>query len=96
MAADRCVSGGKGWRRTKSLFLDIVLQREINGIQLASKIRDYDPDGFIVYVTVRDDMIPDTLSAMTTPTGFISKTNMFDKAKFVPEVQRVLQVVKNG
>ncbi|WP_236723754.1 response regulator [Lactiplantibacillus plantarum] len=75
-------------------FLDIVLQREINGIQLACKIRDYDPDGFIVYVTVRDDMIPDTLSAMTTPTGFISKTNMFDKAKFVPEVQRVLQVVK--
>ncbi|AWI41102.1 DNA-binding response regulator [Lactiplantibacillus plantarum] len=80
--------------RPNLYFLDIVLQREINGIQLASKIRDYDPDGFIVYVTVRDDMIPDTLSAMTTPTGFISKTNMFDKAKFVPEVQRVLQVVK--
>ena len=42
-----------------NLFLDIVFTREINGIQLASKIRDYDPDGFIVYVTVRDDMIPD-------------------------------------
>ena len=75
-------------------FLDIVLQRANHGHSVASKIRDYDPDGFIVYVTVRDDMIPDTLSAMTTPTGFISKTNMFDKAKFVPEVQRVLQVVK--
>lgn len=75
-------------------FLDIVLQRELNGIQLASKIRDYDPDGFVVYVTVRDDMMPATLSAMTTPTGFISKTNMFDKEKFIPEVQAVLRVIK--
>ena len=75
-------------------FLDIVLQREINGIQLAAKIRDYDPDGFVIYVTVRDDMMPDTLSAMTTPTGFISKTNMFNKEKFIPQVQQVLQVVK--
>lgn len=75
-------------------FLDIVLQREINGIQLASKIRDYDPDGFIVYVTVRDDMMPATLSAMTTPTGFISKTHMFDKAAFIPEVRSVLQVIQ--
>ncbi|MDO7805083.1 LytTR family DNA-binding domain-containing protein [Lactiplantibacillus pentosus] len=75
-------------------FLDIVLQREINGIQLASKIRDYDPDGFVVYVTIRDDMMPETLSAMTTPTGFISKANMFDETKFVPQVQQVLEVVK--
>ncbi|WP_318765601.1 LytR/AlgR family response regulator transcription factor [Lactiplantibacillus carotarum] len=75
-------------------FLDIVLQREINGIQLASKIRDYDPDGFVVYVTVRDDMMPQTLSAMTTPTGFISKTNMFDQDKFIPQVHQVLQVIK--
>lgn len=75
-------------------FLDIVLQREINGIQLASKIRDYDPDGFVVYVTIRDDMMPQTLSAMTTPTGFISKTNMFDKDKFIPQVRQVLEVIK--
>lgn len=75
-------------------FLDIVLQREINGIQLASKIRDYDPDGFIVYVTIRDDMMPETLSAMTTPTGFISKTNMFDRDRFIPQVRQVLQVIK--
>lgn len=75
-------------------FLDIVLQREINGIQLASRIRDFDPDGFIVYVTVRDDMMPATLSAMTTPTGFISKTNMFNKDKFIPQVHQVLEVIK--
>ncbi|RRK10648.1 DNA-binding response regulator [Lactiplantibacillus garii] len=75
-------------------FLDIVLQREINGIQLASRIRDYDPDGFIVYVTVRDDMMPETLSAMTTPTGFISKANMFDREHFIPQVHQVLQVIK--
>ncbi|MFC6182278.1 LytR/AlgR family response regulator transcription factor [Lactiplantibacillus daowaiensis] len=75
-------------------FLDIVLKQTTNGIELASKIWDYDPDGFIVYVTVRDDMMPATLSAMTTPTGFISKVDMFDKAKFVPRVRKVLQVIK--
>ena len=75
-------------------FLDIVLKQATNGIELASAIRNYDPDGFIIYVSVRDDMLPETLSAMTTPTGFISKADMFDKAKFVPRVTRVLQVIK--
>ncbi|WP_048000330.1 LytR/AlgR family response regulator transcription factor [Lactiplantibacillus herbarum] len=75
-------------------FLDIVLQHDITGIELASKIRDYDPDGFVIYVTVRDDMMPDTLSAMTAPTGFISKVDMFDEEVFVPKVREVLEVVK--
>jgi len=75
-------------------FLDIVLQHDINGIELASKIRDYDPNGFVVYVTVRDDMMPATLSAMTAPTGFISKVDMFDSDIFVPKVRQVLEVVK--
>ncbi|MFB9770352.1 LytR/AlgR family response regulator transcription factor [Lactiplantibacillus modestisalitolerans] len=84
----------KASRGPNLYFLDIVLQREINGIQLASKIRDYDPDGFIVYVTVRDDMMPATLDAMTTPTGFISKANMFDVVHFAPQVRQVLEVIK--
>lgn len=76
-------------------FLDIVLKEEAtNGIELAAKIRDYDPDGFIVYVTARDDLMPNTVNAMTTPTGFISKLEMFDKAKFVPQVRDVLTVIK--
>lgn len=75
-------------------FLDIVLQKEINGIELASKIRDYDPDGFVVFVSVRDDLLPNTLDAMTAPTGFISKADLFDEAKFVPHVQQVLLVIK--
>ncbi|BDZ31613.1 LytTR family DNA-binding domain-containing protein [Lactiplantibacillus sp. WILCCON 0030] len=75
-------------------FLDIVLKQATNGIELATKIRDYDPDGFIVYVSVRDDMLPETLSAMTTPTGFISKMDLFNKAKFVPRVREVLTVIK--
>ena len=32
-------------------FLDIELNAEINGLQLAQRIRDYDPDGFIVFIT---------------------------------------------
>jgi len=75
-------------------FLDIVLKQGTSGIELASAIRNYDPDGFIVYVSVRDDMLPDTLSAMTTPTGFISKVDLFDREKFAPRVARVLRVIK--
>ncbi|AVK60948.1 DNA-binding response regulator [Lactobacillus sp. CBA3605] len=75
-------------------FLDIVLKQETTGIELASQIRDYDPDGFVVYVSARDDMVPATLTAMTTPTGFISKADLFDKAKFVPRIRRVLQVIQ--
>lgn len=75
-------------------FLDIVLKQATNGIELASKIRDYDPDGFIVYVSVREDMMPETLNAMTTPTGFISKMDLFNREKFSPHVREVLKVIK--
>lgn len=75
-------------------FLDIVLKAATNGIELATKIRDYDPDGFIVYVSVRDDMMAETLNAMTTPTGFISKMDLFNKEKFTPRVRAVLKVIK--
>jgi len=33
-------------------FLDLDLQHELNGIQLAEKIREIDPRGFVVFVTV--------------------------------------------
>lgn len=37
-------------------FLDIDLQAEINGIELAQEIRKYDPRGYIVFVTTHSEM----------------------------------------
>ncbi len=37
-------------------FLDVRLNSEIDGIELASRIRDYDPRGFIVFVTTHPEL----------------------------------------
>lgn len=37
-------------------FLDIDLQADINGLELAKEIRKYDPRGFIVFVTTHSEM----------------------------------------
>lgn len=37
-------------------FLDVDLKKEINGIQLAEKIRSHDPRGFIIFVTTHAEM----------------------------------------
>lgn len=37
-------------------FLDIDLQAEINGIELAQEIRKYDPRGYVVFVTTHSEM----------------------------------------
>ena len=42
-------------------FLDIHLENPINGISLAETVRQYDPRGFIVFITMDPDFIPITL-----------------------------------
>lgn len=37
-------------------FLDIDLNSKINGIQLATKIREVDPNGFIVFITTHSEL----------------------------------------
>lgn len=37
-------------------FIDIDLNSDMNGIQLAERIRQYDPRGFIVFVTTHGEM----------------------------------------
>ncbi|MDR1771983.1 MAG: response regulator, partial [Hungatella sp.] len=37
-------------------FLDIYLQANKNGIELAQEIRKYDPRGYIVFVTTHSEM----------------------------------------
>lgn len=37
-------------------FLDIELQADMNGLILANKIREYDPRGFIIFITSHSEM----------------------------------------
>lgn len=37
-------------------FLDVDLKSEINGIQLGTEIREYDPRGFIIYITAHSEL----------------------------------------
>lgn len=37
-------------------FLDVELKGELDGFQLAEKIRKYDPRGFIVFITTHEEM----------------------------------------
>lgn len=37
-------------------FLDIELQASMNGLVLANKIREYDPRGFIIFITSHSEM----------------------------------------
>lgn len=41
---------------TSLYFLDVDLGTDINGIALAEKIRDYDPRGFVVFITTHAEM----------------------------------------
>ncbi|GAA0077063.1 LytTR family DNA-binding domain-containing protein [Clostridium sp. CTA-5] len=56
-------------------FLDIDLKAEINGIQLATKIRKYDPRGFIVFVTTHAEMSYLTFIYKVEAMDYIIKDN---------------------
>lgn len=56
-------------------FLDIDLHREINGIQLAEKIREFDPRGFIIFVTTHAEMSYLTFLYKVEAMDYIIKDN---------------------
>lgn len=56
-------------------FLDIDLKSEINGIELATKIRKYDPRGFIVFVTTHAEMSYLTFIYKVEAMDYIIKDN---------------------
>ncbi len=56
-------------------FLDIDLKAEINGIQLATKIRKYDPRGFIVFITTHAEMSYLTFIYKVEAMDYIIKDN---------------------
>ena len=71
-------------------FLDVDLHCDINGIELAEKIRDYDPRGFIIFVTTHAEM-----SYLT----FIYKVEAMDyiiKDNYNNVHQRIAECIKNA
>lgn len=56
-------------------FLDIALHASMNGIQLAEKIRELDPSGFIIFVTTHSEMSFLTFEYKVEAMDYIIKDN---------------------
>ena len=56
-------------------FLDIDLQSEMNGIELAQKIREYQPRGYIIFVTTHSEMSHLTFQYKVEALDYIIKDN---------------------
>ncbi|MGL5352826.1 MAG: LytR/AlgR family response regulator transcription factor [Clostridium sp.] len=56
-------------------FLDVDLKSEINGIELAEKIREEDPRGFIVFITTHAEMSYLTFMYKVEAVDYIVKDN---------------------
>lgn len=59
-------------------FLDVDLKDDINGIQLAEKIREYDPRGFIVFITTHSEICGLTFQYKVEAMDYIIKNSSLD------------------
>lgn len=66
-------------------FLDIDLKTDLNGIELAKKIRDYDPTAKIIFVTTYTDLVYLTFLYKVEALDYIVKDNMDTFQKRVTE-----------
>lgn len=65
-------------KATGLYFLDVELGSDINGVELASKIREYDPIGFIVIITAHPEAMPSVFTHKVEPLDFINKSDFFN------------------
>jgi len=54
-------------------FLDVDLKAKLNGMELALKIREIDPRGFIIFVTIHEDMAFKTFQYKVEAMDYIIK-----------------------
>jgi two-component system response regulator AgrA len=64
-----------GEKNTGLYFLDIDLKTDITGIELAAKIRELDPRGFIVIITVYPENLPLVFKYRIEALDFIDKSD---------------------
>lgn len=62
-------------KTTGLYFLDVDLNSNINGIELAQIIRKYDPKGFIVFITTHEEMSYLTFKYKVEAMDYIIKNN---------------------
>ena len=66
----------KGPGNTGLYFLDVDLKSSIDGFQLAAKIRDKDPNGFIVFITDHGERSYDTFKYHLEALDYICKADL--------------------
>ena len=71
-------------------FLDVELKGELDGFQLAEKIREYDPRGFIVFITTHEEMSYLTFRYKVEAMDYILK----ERQKEMPE--RILECMRKA
>ncbi|MBU5486696.1 LytTR family DNA-binding domain-containing protein [Clostridium sp. MSJ-8] len=79
-----------GTTNTGIYFLDVDLHSDINGIQLAEKIREHDPRGFIIFITTHAEMSYLTFIYKVEAMDYIIKDN-YNNIR-----QRVNDCIKNA
>ena len=67
------LNGVKEEKDTGIFFLDVDLNHEMNGIALASKIREYQPRCFIIFVTTHSEMSFMTFSYKVEAMDYVIK-----------------------
>lgn len=80
----------KGTSNTGIYFLDVDLHSDINGIQLAEKIRKHDPRGFIIFITTHAEMSYLTFIYKVEAMDYIIKDN-YNNIK-----QRISECINNA
>jgi len=73
-------------------ILDIDLKSDMDGIDLASKIRLLDIQGNIVFTTTHDEMAPTTLKRKVAAVGFIEKDQTIENYR--DEIYGTLEYIK--
>lgn len=79
----------EGISSTGIYFLDIDLNHELNGLDLASKIRQKDPLGFIIFVSTYEKYIPETYTMKLSAIDYIIK----DKGDLEKQINSALKTV---
>lgn len=79
-------------QNTGVYFLDVDLGYDINGIQLAERIRQYDPRGFIIFITTHGEMSHLTFKYKVEALDYIVKDDIEDlKGRIHQCLENVIQ-----
>lgn len=74
-------------------FLDVDLNSKLNGFELAKLIRQYDPNGYIVFLTAHAELTLLTFQYKVQAMDYIVKGNInFIKAKIIDCIQAVYEI----